>query len=409
MARISLIVVAVLLASTPAFAQDFGRQWIDRVTHDLQQERGPLSEKPVDFHAWGGVQYQYDSNVFLKTKKEDADSIIIPFARARLEYGEQKFFFLADLLANHKFYADEDSADGHEERFYARGRYTDARYSLDLSEIVTRTSDPIDAVFQDRVARVVSNTIGRATFDLTDAFYFEANGNFQVVRWLDDPFDTFADNNNARVDGGFGWRSPFGWEVLAQFGWYGIFYQNDQTDGAPPDADGIFVRGGFRGEVVADLSVEALIGYTQVDSDDFDVPPAAGPDGKEHSTADASIQVHYDATELVTLTAGYTRLISFAPMPNDPWQVLNRFLLRGSYLATDQIDVFARLQVDHASSSQGIQRDWWSVGGGANYVINQYVVVDASVTFRSGETEGQVVKSADYDSFILSVGVAFTY
>ena len=52
---------------------------------------------------------------------------------------------------------------------------------------------------------MVSDTIGRVTFDLTDAFcFFEANGHFEVVRWLDNPFEDFADNNNVRVDVGFG-------------------------------------------------------------------------------------------------------------------------------------------------------------------------------------------------------------
>ena len=190
----------------------------------------------------------------------------------------------------------------------------------------------------------------------------------------------------------------------------GIFYSDSQTAGAPPDSDAIYVRGGFRGEVVENLSANVLVGWTEIESDDFEVfLPANGPDGKEHSTADVSAQVRYEATELISFTGGYTRLITFAPIPNDPWQVINRFLFRGNFLANEQIDLFGRFQFDHASSAQGIMRDYWSLSGGGTYTVTPQAVIDASITFRSGETEGQVVQSADYDGFIFSVGAAFTY
>ena len=79
---VTAVVVAALLPSREARAQDFGQSWIDRVTHELEQERGPLTPKPVSYEAQAGVNYAYDNNVFLTQKSKKSDSIIIPFVQA---------------------------------------------------------------------------------------------------------------------------------------------------------------------------------------------------------------------------------------------------------------------------------------------------------------------------------------
>src|SRR5581483_1218893 len=99
--------VAALLPVREAAAQDFGQSWIDRITHELEQERGPLQPKAFTWNASAGVQYAFDNNVFLVQNNKDSDSIIIPFVQANFSYAESRFELEADLLANYKFYTKE--------------------------------------------------------------------------------------------------------------------------------------------------------------------------------------------------------------------------------------------------------------------------------------------------------------
>src|SRR5436190_20463172 len=97
-------VVLAALSPTEARAQDFGQSWIDRITHSQEQERGPLTAKPLNVNAAVGVGYAYDSNLFLTSAGKVSDSILLPFIKADLSYGEAKFDLDASLLANGKIY-----------------------------------------------------------------------------------------------------------------------------------------------------------------------------------------------------------------------------------------------------------------------------------------------------------------
>src|SRR5687768_4706013 len=88
---LAAVVVAALLPSREAGAQDFGQSWIDRITHELEQERGPLTPKPVTYGADFGINYAFDNNIFLTERDKRSDSIIIPFVQAHVEYTEPRF------------------------------------------------------------------------------------------------------------------------------------------------------------------------------------------------------------------------------------------------------------------------------------------------------------------------------
>src|SRR6185503_9385507 len=94
-----------LVPSREAWAQDFGQSWIDRITHELEQERGPLTAKPLDVHLTAGVNFAYDNNIFLSdTGSKEKDSIIIPFVQVDLNYSEPRFDIEASFLGDYKRY-----------------------------------------------------------------------------------------------------------------------------------------------------------------------------------------------------------------------------------------------------------------------------------------------------------------
>jgi len=105
---VAAVVLAALLPSREAEAQDFGQAWIERITHELERERGPLEAKPVTYSAYLGVEYAFDNNLFLTKTSKTSDSIIIPFVQASIAYGEPRFDVEARLLADYKVYMKED-------------------------------------------------------------------------------------------------------------------------------------------------------------------------------------------------------------------------------------------------------------------------------------------------------------
>src|SRR6185295_19952365 len=162
---VAAFVLAACLPAREAAAQDFGQSWIDRITHELQQERGPLQTKPFQFTAEGGINYAFDNNIFLTSSGKKSDSIIIPFVQAGFTYAEPRFDIEASLLANYKIYVKED-ADDDEERLYFRARQTSSRWNFEISEIFQNVSDPSGLQFLDRVSRIVSNTVPKIAFDI---------------------------------------------------------------------------------------------------------------------------------------------------------------------------------------------------------------------------------------------------
>ena len=405
--------VLSLAGPAAASAQEFGREWIDRVTHQLEVERGPLKTKPVEYDIAGGVAYQFDDNIYLQDEDEVDDSIIIPFVRLGASYAEQQFEVEGDLLANYKIYADEDDLDDDEERLYLKLRQVGSRFSLGVEEIFQRVSSPLDAVFADRAERIVSNTIGRVTYDMTRQWIIEGYANYQIVRFEEDDF-SIQDNNYFRGEGSLIYRMPSGLDLVGQAGWLNISYNEGQAEGAPPDGWGWYARGGVRGELVPRLTVQALVGWSEVESDYF----AGTSTDVEDGTVDAAVNLLYEVTETVRVFVDFTRQFTFAaltlsaftPEP-DVFNIVNRALALVTIDVSPTITFRARAQFDYLEGPESdIDRTYIAVGGSAEVRPAEWIILDAGVTFRTGEIEvdGSSTDS-EYDNLIIHAGVALTY
>lgn len=409
------LVVLSLAAPAAASAQEFGREWIDRVTHQLEAGRGPLKTKPVEWDVTGGVTYEFDDNVYLHEEDEVEDSIIIPFARLAASYAESRFEVEGDLLANYKIYADEDDLDDDEQRLYLKLRQVGSRFSLGVEEIFQRVSDPLDVIFADRAERIVSNTIGRLTYDLTRQWIMEAYGNYQIVRFEGDDFDVL-NNNLFRGEGSLIYRAPSGLDLVGQVGWMNISYSDGQAEGAPPDAWGWYARGGVRGELVPRLAAQAFVGWSEIESDYF----AGTTEDVEEGTVDAAVNVMYEATETVRFFFDYTRQYTFGGSSFtdvsgntflEPFQVVNRLLGLIQVEVTPTVSLRARAQFDFTKSPEDVERTYISVGGAAQVRPAEWIILDAGVTFRTGETDFNIdgADTVEYDNLIIHAGVALTY
>ncbi len=403
MGKILAVFVAIGTLPAAAAAQDFGTSWIDRVTHERVQDRGPLKPKPVSFTATGGVAAYFDDNLFLTEDDETDDTVWIPFVGARIDYAEPQFDASADFLGNYKYYVEEEGARDYEQRFFGRARYVGARFTAELVQLLRNESDPIDAVFIDRAERLVSDTSPRFTYDLTRTVAFEAAANAQLVRFEESAFRTI-ENNNYRFDGALVYRLANGYDWLLQGGYLLIDYTEKQSRGGTADAEGWYGRAGFRGDVGPRLSIEALVGFAHVQS----VRIRGTNDEEEGNSIEAIARVRYEAMERLTFFADFARLFTFAGA-GDPFQIVNRFVVGAQYEVVEDLMVRARLQVEQTDSALGIERRYASVGGSAAYRFTDYLAAEAGATFRTGEVTGDVAEDTEFDNKIFHLGVVFTY
>ncbi len=414
--HVFLALAVIVLAAVPAAAQDFGTDWIDRVTQQLTQERGPLSAQPWEVHAAGGLEVFFDDNIYLTDsdfEDEVDDTILIPFGRVTVSYAEPRFEFYGDLLVNYKLYLDPDKdntpetedLDDDEERLYLRARQASSRYSLELAQIIQRVSDPFGVVFIDRAERVVSNTIPRVEFDLTRQWAFEVTANYQVVRYEDRDLGEALENNAGRVEGSLIYRTPYGYDLLGQVGYQDISYHADQSKGAPPDAFGWYARIGWRGNLSERFYAEILVGVDKIESDFF----AGTSEDVEDETGGAYAILRYEFTETIRLSAEYSRQFTFAGA-GDPYQRVDRALAILDMDLTEQIGLKGRFQWDHASTALGTDRNYLSAGGSAWWKPVAWMLIDAGITFRQGDAENEdVFLDTEYDNVIFHFGVAATY
>jgi hypothetical protein len=275
-------VIPLLAVALVSAAQDFGVEWLDRVTHEVEQPHHPLSVRPADLQLQAGALYAYDSNVFLDPNHEHGASVILPFARGRLDYAAPRWDAAADVLVDYRRYAPQERESGDDERAYGRLRYAGPKITLEAAEIFLRESDPVDVQVPERVERIVSTTTGYAALEVTREFTLEADVLLGVVRFHDRRFDD-SDNETLRAGAGAAWRVSQTLDVLAQGGGLLIAYQNPEA----PDVRGVFARLGVRGEPVSRLSVTALLGITGVRSD----PEGSTGQRAQARTGDVSINV----------------------------------------------------------------------------------------------------------------------
>ena len=405
---VAAVVVAALLPSREAGAQDFGQAWIDRVTHELQQERGPLQAKPVTYGAEAGVEYAYDNNIFLTQDNKTKDSIIIPFVQANIEYGEPRFELEARLLADYKRYIKETNVSGDEERVFLHGRQTSSRWNFEISEIFQHVTDPAGIQFLARAERIISNTVPKIAFDIGNLWAVELASNVQVVRFKHNPYDVGQDNNNFNVDVTGVYRTPWAFDLLAQFGYYNINYIDTTDQGGTPDAFGYYYRVGFRGNVVQRLYLEGLIGYTNAKSDFLGFASNGNPDQViDKKNVGALFNLRYELTETINLFVDGSRQYTFAGFL-DPYQLLSSIMAYGTIDLTETFKLALRLQYENSTSALNLRRNYYAAGLTGTYKILSNLVVDAGATYRSGKTDN-TNGEAKFNDFILSVGLALSW
>jgi len=388
-----------LVPSREAWAQDFGQSWIDRITHELEQERGPLTPKPLDVHATAGVNYVYDSNIFLADSGpgKKKDSILIPFVQVDLNYAEPRFDIEASFLGDYKRYFKESASDD-EERLFLRARQTSSRWNFEISEIFQHVSDPAGLVFLNRVSRIVSTTVPKIAFDIGKNWAFEVGGNIQIVRYEDPVFSQAQENNNFSIDLNVIYRTPWAFDLVGNFGYYRIDYLHPGT----PDCFGYYYRGGFRGNLTERLTLEALIGYQTIETDFF----PGGGDITE-GTLGGMVNLRYEITENLNLFFDVARQYTFFGA-GDPFQLLDTATVYLRYQATEVFWGAVRLTYEHAHTALNVSRKYYAASVNGNYRFLRNLVGDVGVTYRAGDTDnaGGKVKFTD---IILSAGIAFTW
>jgi hypothetical protein len=399
--------------ATPAFAQDLGSQWVDRIGSELRAEKTAHEGGQFTYGAEGGVLFAYDSNIFLTEKNHQGEAIWIPYARARAGYSEPQFEVAADLEADYKHYVETQKARNDDERFFGKIGYSGSIVGGSIIQFVRNESDPIDALFAERVDRVVTDTLPRFYWDITPKFAFEIEGVLQVVHFQEDSIGDARDNVNARVVASLVWKEgPLKLDYLVQGGAMWISYQNDKdalgNPTAPPNVDGWLARAGVRGEVRPDLYVEGFAGVVGVRTDQFKFGNGTTRKGDALNTMDMSFFARYKAIDRVILSAGYSRLVVFG-FSADPFQVINRAQVLGEFAAMEHLSVQAHAQFDVANSDEGVKRNYGSFGVTGAWTLLEHVVVDGGVTYRVGKIYGDVASNQDYNDFIVQVGVGIAW
>jgi hypothetical protein len=403
---VAAVVLSAWLPSREAAAQDFGQNWIDRITHELEQERGPLTAKPFNFTAEVGVGYAYDSNIYLApSTSKISDSIIVPFVQAGFTYGEPKFDLEASILANGKIYFKQTAADDDEERIFVRARQTASRWNFEISEMFQNVSDPSGALFSQRVSRVISNTIPKIAFDIGRQWAIELGANLQLVRFEDATTSLAQDNNSFTIDLTGVYRSAWGFDLLAQFGYQNLNYITAQTAGpatGAPDFIGYYYRVGFRGQIVERLTLEALVGWQNVRTDFFLASGNQILDG----TVRADLNLRFEATEKINLYLDFARMYTFEGF-TDPYQILNTAAAIAQMEFTEQFSLNIRAQYDRSDSALAVRRSYYGGSAAARYKVTSHLILDVSAAYRGGNVSNAGGSSISYTDFILSAGIAF--
>lgn len=383
-----------------SFAQDVSSRWMDRVIQELAVERGPM-EPQTQVDLAGGLLVYHDDNILLTEDDEESDTILVPFAQARVRYAEEHLELLGDLMGDYKAYSDFDDLDDGEVRFYGRAHYAGSEADLGVVLMVRRESDPVSSLFLDRIERWVFDALPRASVDLTSVLALEANVHWQAVRFDEDLIADVRDNNNWRVALGAIYKTEGLFDFVVEGGALAIEYL---VDVAPPDVDGHFIRGGVRGKPTDDLDVQVLVGYVHAESDDF----ASGLEVEEDDTVDAMVVIRWRPEERWSFTGTYTRTATFFG-GNDPWAIVNTIYALLEYEIDEQWKVGGRVVYDILSGALDTERRYLSAGGDLTYRILENVVLEGGATFRTGETEPLTGPTTEYDNLLVFVGIAATY
>ena len=177
-------IILALAAMTRASAQDVGAQWVDRITRELQADKLPLTQpSQFTYGADAGLQYAYDSNLFLTQNDRTSDEVWIPFVQANAAYAEPQWELSGDLMVDYKYYVHTHGARDTEERVMLKGGFTGPVVGGSFVQLIRNESDPLDATFANRDQRLVSDTLPRMYVDITPIFAVEADGLVDIVRF----------------------------------------------------------------------------------------------------------------------------------------------------------------------------------------------------------------------------------
>lgn len=396
MKRLLMAIGLAMWLGGVAFADNFGTDWIDRITHEVQKEGGPLSNRPVDFHVYGGVYGYYTDNLFLGNNHDaDGDWAALGFARGRVDYSDSKLELAAELLVNYAYYLETHEAREDEERFFGKARYADGVLDLQIVEIARRESDALDGVFADRARRIVTDTLPRAGVKIAELVTIEAFGQIETVHFEGSKFDA-RENENYRA--GLGVYADLSDKIAvgAQAGYLRIHYRQGNIT---PSADGWFAHASVRGEVTSRFLVEVALGWTRIHA----FHKEAGDDERQsNATFDAEVHLRYELTETLTIFGDYTRRFGFAGFGSS-YQAVDRGLLIVEWQAIEKLKLRARAQYDRVVPSEAFVRTYWAASLGATYQVTANFAVDAGVTYRGGDTQG--IANDTYDNWIGYLGV----
>jgi hypothetical protein len=194
------------------------------------------------------------------------------------------------------------------------------------------------------------------------------------------------------------YRSPWGWDVLANFGYYRIAY----IDPSQIDCFGYFYRAGFRGNLLERLSVEALVGYQTIETDFF-------PDQHfiREGTAAGHVNLRYEISENMNLFFDAARGYVFWGN-GDPFQLLDSFTAYFRYDWTETFWIAIRGVFEHAHTALDVSRKYYGGSINANYKFSRNFAANIGATFRAGDTDnmGGKVKFTDV---IFGGGLAITF
>jgi hypothetical protein len=400
MKRSFLAAAIVLACALPAAAQDFGQQWIDRVTREIQPDRGPLTMRPVAHEIYMGAIGYYDDNLFLKGDDEEEQTVIVPFIRARVDYSERQIDAALDVLGNYKRYIPDEEFSDYEQRGFGRVRYVSPRVSLEIAEILQNVSDPLDVFFLDRVERLVSTTAPRAALEISNVLAIETAANIGYVKFWDEEYEP-SDNWNARTDFSVVGHLTNTIDLIGQAGLLAIRYLDSN---GPPDTDGYYARGGLRGELTPVILVHALAGWFFAESDDL----ATGVEVEDEDGLDLAFSLQWQAAQKTTIYADLTRQLAWGAFP-EPYSQFSRATMILESTLTQDILGRLRGQWDLLEGALGSRKVFWSLSASATYKLQPQVYLDAGITHRLGEVEDMPgLADYDYTNTIFHLGMVVT-
>lgn len=395
-----VVLTLILLPVMQAFADPVALDWMDRVTHEVQQEDGPLSDKPLQWHVYGGVFGYYTDNVFLTPNRfRKDDYVAVPFLRGRVDYQDARWETAADLLLSYDAYYDTYAPRNDQEHFYGKLRFVDGILDAQLVEVARHESDPVDAVFTEHAGRWVTDTLPRVGIKIKELIRLEAFANIETVHFEGRRFNAL-ENENYRAGASALVEVTENFSLGASGGYLRISYRESDVT---PNADGWFAQALVRGEPVEQLLVEAGLGYSRIHP--FHRQP--GTDERNSGQGfDAELHVRYRAAESLLLQADYTRHFGFAGGTSS-YQTLDRVLAFVEWEPVEKLKVKLRGQADRVRPSNSAIRTYMSAGFDVGYQFSPNFAVSGGATARVGNTHK--VTNDNYDNWIVFLGLIFSY